>query len=103
LNIPNVDDLILNIPDGCFYRVTLLEGEGLETVINTEKLTIAGSGGSSEGGDEDLGKFTLTRTTPANITVLFNSPYSIGFESIATDFNGESTGNGTYALLINNV
>ena len=103
LNIPNVDDLILNIPDGCFYRVTLLEGEGLETVINTEKLTIAGSGGSSEGGDEDLGKFSLTRTTPANITVLFNSPYSIGFESIATDFNGESTGNGTYVLLINNV
>ena len=46
LNIPNKDDLILNIPDGCFYRVMSISGTGYETIITTEKLTIAGGGGS---------------------------------------------------------
>ena len=65
--IPCVDDLILN-KDGCFYRVVaveqkhretyqetetgeiiVVESEELYTVINTEKLTIAGSGGGGGG------------------------------------------------------
>ena len=44
--IPNKDDLILNIPDGCFYRV---DGITESNDINTVKLTIAGGGGSTGG------------------------------------------------------
>ena len=104
LNIPQKDDLILNIPDGCFYRVNEIVGTGLTTVVHTTKLTIAGSGGGG-GGSEDVnvGKFDLIRTTPANITILYGSPYSIGFKATAVDFNGDQTGNGTYTLLVGGV
>jgi hypothetical protein len=44
LLIPNVDDLILN-NDGCFYKVLDISGEGIDTILATEKLTIAGTGG----------------------------------------------------------
>ena len=50
VTIPNIGDLILNIPDGCFYRVTETEGVGGSTVISTVKLTIAGTGGGAGGG-----------------------------------------------------
>lgn len=40
---PNIDDLILNIPDGCFYRVIRIFKE--EQKFIGLKLTIAGSGG----------------------------------------------------------
>lgn len=42
--IPNVNDLILNTPDGCFYRVQ--SKDDTSRVLIAEKLTIAGSGGS---------------------------------------------------------
>jgi hypothetical protein len=45
--IPNKDDLILNIPDGCFYRVTQIDDFSDDIIIKTEKLTIAG--GNSTG------------------------------------------------------
>ena len=45
--VPNVDDLILNIPDGCFYRVTYIDENKM---ITTSKLTIAGSGSGGGGG-----------------------------------------------------
>ena len=48
--IPNKDDLILNIPDGCFYRVTQITNINDAIVIKTERLTIAGGGSSSGGG-----------------------------------------------------
>ena len=98
LNIPNKDDLILNIPDGCFYRVMSISGAGYETIITTEKLTIAGGGGSGADDPSDLGKYTLTATTPKAITVLYGSEYSIGFTAEATDSSGSPTGNGTYEL-----
>ena len=98
LNIPNKDDLILNIPDGCFYRVMSISGTGYETIITTEKLTIAGGGGSGADDPSDLGKYTLTATTPKAITVLYGSEYSIGFTAEATDSSGSPTGNGTYEL-----
>ncbi|MBQ7820106.1 MAG: hypothetical protein IJ341_10465 [Bacteroidales bacterium] len=68
LTIPNIDDLILN-KDGCFYRVIELDGEGIDTIIITNKLTLAG-GGSSTGPSEDVGEFKLTNITPKNITIL---------------------------------
>ena len=49
--IPNIDDLILNIPDGCFYRVVGYGfDESEEQTIETTKLTIAGSGSGGGGG-----------------------------------------------------
>ncbi len=103
LNIPNKDDLILNIPDGCFYRVMSISGTGYETIITTEKLTIAGGGGSGTDDPSDLGKYTLTATTPKAITVLYGSEYSIGFTAEATDSSGSPTGNGTYELYVQDV
>lgn len=45
---PNVNDLILNIPDGCFYRVMDVSEDGLD--VTAERLTIAGSGSGGSGG-----------------------------------------------------
>ena len=47
--LPNVDDLILNIPDGCFYRVLSTNSIG-DIFVTAERLTIAGSGGGGSGG-----------------------------------------------------
>lgn len=102
LTIPNIDDLILN-QDGCFYRVVDLVGEGLDTIIVTNKLTLAGGGGGPSGPSEDIGSYSLTNTTPKEITILSGQPYSIGFKAIATDYNGDPTGNGSYTLSIGGV
>ena len=39
--VPNIDDLILNLPDGCFYRVNSVSNFSLMAT----RLTVAGSGG----------------------------------------------------------
>ena len=51
-DLPEVDDLILNT-DGCFYRVVAFSGD---SVINTKRLTLRGSGGGggSVGGDSSI-------------------------------------------------
>ena len=103
LNIPNKDDLILNIPDGCFYRVMSINGTGYDTIVATEKLTIAGGGGGGTDDPSDLGKYTLTATTPKAITILYGSEYSIGFSAEASDSSGSPTGNGTYELYVQNI
>lgn len=103
--IPNIDDLILNIPDGCFYRVIELEDSGEDTIIYTTKLTIAGSGGGGGtgpgGGDSNYGKVTFDRITPATITCLYKQDYTLEFLATATDASGEKTGNGSYTVSIN--
>ena len=62
INIPNTNDLILNIPDGCFYRVTDIS-EGKEIIITTEKLTIAGSGGGNSTSGPSLSGVVFNRIT----------------------------------------
>lgn len=57
--MPNINDLILN-SDGCFYRVVNIT----DNVINTIKLTIAGSGGTGGGGGSTTGSI-LTITAPS--------------------------------------
>ena len=54
---PMVDDLILNIPSGCFYRVTSADAEDN---IEAVKITVAGSG-TGEGGStgEDVASLIL--------------------------------------------
>jgi len=86
MNTPNVDDLILNIPDGCFYRVVEVNEES----VAAQKLTIAGSGtggGSGSGGGEGTaaGSYTYNRIGKADITALYQHECSISFKYIATD------------------
>ena len=100
LTIPNVDDLILN-KDGCFYRVIEISGESLEAIIVTNKLTLAGGGNT--GPAEDVGSFKLKNITPKSMTILSNQNYSIGFSAIAIDFEGNSTGNGSYTLSVGGI
>lgn len=45
---PNVDDLILNSADGCFYRV--LSINPIASSVTASRLTVAGGGGGSGGG-----------------------------------------------------
>lgn len=103
--IPNVDDLILNIPDGCFYRVSSIEENEGNILILTEKLTIAGSGGGSGegGGGTTQGTVTMDRLTNQTATILYEQDYNIGFKLFAADSSGEQTGNGTYDLYVNGV
>lgn len=103
ITIPNIDDLILNIPDGCFYRVTDIEGSGEEALIVTSKLTIAGSGGGGTDGPESLAGLVFSRITQSKITTLADSPCPIRFTVTATDSAGEITGPGTYRLLVNGI
>ena len=51
-SIPNVNDLILNIPDGCFYRVESITIDELleQTILHTIRLTLQGTGGGGGGG-----------------------------------------------------
>lgn len=100
-NIPDVNDLILNI-DGCFYRVISISGENENIKVYTERLTIAGSG-VGPGGDTNLSKYILKSITPKAITVLYGSDYSIGFETLATDSSGDTTGSGTYELYVQGI
>ena len=48
---PNANDLILNIPDGCFYRIiSVIQTSDTDYEAYTERLTIAGSGSGGGGG-----------------------------------------------------
>ena len=103
LTIPNVNDLILNIPDGCFYRVSEVEGEGEETSILTNKLTIAGSGGGgTSDGPASLAGLVFNRITTQSFTTLSGIACPIQFTVTAKDSAGEMTGGGTYILKVNN-
>jgi len=49
---PQKDDLIINVPEGSFYRVT--NPSPLTSSVTALRLTIAGGGGSSSGLEEDI-------------------------------------------------
>jgi hypothetical protein len=46
-NTPNINDLILNEPDGCFYRVAFVNES--EDFLTATKLTVSGTGGGGGG------------------------------------------------------
>ena len=72
-DIPEIDDLILNIgtsnlPDGCFYRV-----KKIDDVIETVRLTLQGTGGGSNiPGD--------TPSTNVNFSISVNKSFTYGSE-----------------------
>lgn len=80
---PNINDLILNIPDGCFYRVTFIGDAGL---VTTEKLTIAGSGGGSGpggGGDTPTVKVSWQELSPTKDFVVGDKEMLVSFKLTA--------------------
>lgn len=114
--VPNKDDLILNIPDGCFYRVNnVLQISEIDYEIYTEKLTIAGSGGGGGGGsassniaitdidntyskfftiDDETMKIAFTcRSQVATDNYVDTIEYRIGRTIIYTDDNDYNFGN----------
>ena len=81
--VPNVDDLILNTPDGSFYRVTYVDEEQM---ITTTRLTIAGSGGP--GGDTPGSptiKIKWTDHSPTRDFVVGDKEMLISFSASATN------------------
>lgn len=102
-NIPNYNDLILNIPDGCFYRVREVDLKN-EIIVGT-KLTIAGSGTGGGGGatGPTAGTYSYNRIGSADLTALYQDSCSIGFRYVATDMSGESTGNAKAVLKVGGV
>lgn len=47
---PQIDDLLFNNLDGCFYRVTAVDANASKNNITTSRITVAGSGGGGGGG-----------------------------------------------------
>lgn len=99
--IPNTDDLILNLKDGCFYRVNEIEKDSNEiTYIHTQKLTVAGSGGGGNGSNtyDDLLEFK--HITPRVTSCISGRPFQIKFNVKASYPDGTLSGNGTYEITI---
>jgi len=86
--IPSIDDLILNIPDGGFYRVL----ESNETIIETQRLAMAGGGGGTGGGggsNTNEGLLQINYKTPRDTSTIVGVDYYIEFEIVAKDSAGD--------------
>jgi hypothetical protein len=87
-NLPAVDDLILNIPDGGFYRV--LDFNDVE--ISTQRIAISGGGGgggTGGGSTSSQGSLDIVYITPQSSTTLTGVDYYIEYEIIAKDSAGD--------------
>jgi hypothetical protein len=47
---PQIDDLLFNNLDGCFYRVIAVDANASRNNITTSRITVSGSGGGGGGG-----------------------------------------------------
>jgi hypothetical protein len=110
---PGVDDLILN-SDGCFYRVTEVYDSNDPLTFNTERLTLAGTGGSVSGGGEVVGSASfrcsdLWFDNNSNRLPLIWSEKrpicNVNFAVLSKDEDGDVEGDtvGTYNLYIDGV
>ena len=85
-SIPAVDDLILNIPDGGFYRVLAASNQ----IIETQRLVIAGGGGSGgTGGITNEGSLVVNFVTPQYSSIVSGKEYYIEFDIVAKDSAGD--------------
>lgn len=103
-SIPNIDDLIFNTPDGCFYRVVEIDSDGMTPQLHCKKLTVAGGGGSSSGGGVGgTGSMTVSRIGDQTINTLQGNQCFIKYKFIAKDAADEETGPGTASLYVGGV
>lgn len=85
---PSEDDLILNIPDGGFYRVT----DANEEAITGMRIAVSGSGsgGGGTGGDvSNQGTAQIVYVTSATSSTIAGRDYYIEYELIAKDSAGD--------------
>lgn len=99
---PNVNDLILN-NDGCFYRVTAINGAGSSKTIRTLKLTIAGSGtggGSGGSGDIPVSTSVITIAVPTATKYFLDTEENptFSFEVRSTKESGNKISKITYTI-----
>ena len=95
---PNENDLILNIPDGCFYRIIEIEETEEETILHVKKLTIAGSGTGSGGGGQVGGSGGISWITTSPATAIYNKDFAIEFNLTAVDSMNQPTEGHEYVL-----
>jgi hypothetical protein len=95
------DDLILNIPDGGFYRVLGVN----DTDIQAQRIAISGGGNNGTGPDapasEGLLTINYTDETPKKSSTITGVPYYIEFDVSATDSAGDpvdSKGTATWLI-----
>ena len=103
-SLPAIDDLILNIPDGGFYRVL----EVTDTDIQTQRLAISGGGsgggGGTGGGPSNEGSLVINyvKETPKDSSTITGVDYYIQYEVVAKDSAGDLvTEEGTATWIIN--
>ena len=98
---PNENDLILNT-DGCFYRVTAVNGAGASAIIKTLKLTIAGSGigGGGGGGGTPVATSIITIAVPTATKYFLNteSNPTFSFDVHSTKESGNQISRITYTI-----
>ena len=80
INLPEVDDLILNIgtdekPDGCFYRVEAIDEDEITfaTTLHTVRLTLQGTGGGGGGTGSGGSSTNFTLNLVGNRKKVFSS------------------------------
>lgn len=71
---PSVDDLILNLKDGCFYRVTEVAETEDQKIYMVLKLTVAGSG---DGGSSLAKSISLLVNTGSTTSLINGQTYTI--------------------------
>lgn len=98
-DMPSVGSLILNAPDGGFYRVVEVEGGS----ITTQRLAIAGGGGGVGPGGAQVGSLIIDYDKPTDnfVTILSNTEHQIKFIITAKDAAGDlisETGTATWRI-----
>lgn len=86
--LPAVDDLILNIPDGGFYRTL----EVTDFDIQAQRIAISGGGsggGGTGGGPSNEGSLIINYVTPKETATITGVDYYIEFEIVAKDSAGD--------------
>lgn len=87
-SLPAIDDLILNIPDGGFYRVL----EVNDTDIQAQRIAISGGGSGGGGGStgpSNEGSLVINYVTPKETSTITGVDYYIEFEIVAKDSAGD--------------
>lgn len=97
---PRENDLIIN-SDGRFFKILTIDEDTSE--IFCSLLAVSGSGGGPGGPSATVGSIEVNKLTPGNATILYGQSYQIGFNAIAKNDAGESTGNGRYVIYFDGV